>query len=466
MRRRIPTLTALVAAAALVPAAAPAASPPAGWRPFAPDSIWNLPLRPDAPLRSDSRRYVGWLVASVQQSGAWINDGTCSMPTFWAAPRTPTQPVRLHHPEYMDPNLIRAWQAVPIPRGARPAACADRNFAVAQTQPDGRVRLWEFWAAKRVRVKGRSRWQADWGGYTDDAAHDRGIASNGSWRMPDGRTSGTDAKWNVTGSSVSMVAGVITAQELAAGRIDHALALATHDAARATWLFPAQRSDGYDASRWALPEGAHLRLDPSLDVSKLGLPPITRMIAEAAQRYGIVVRDRTAGPTVFYTDRPPGGRDRLSPLLGRRSPGDALEAFPWDRLQLLDAPLCGDWGHCEVAPKAVISVAPAKPRTGSRLVLDTSNSRLNQPRADVRWDLDGDGVFETDAGAQWAITVPSMPASMDRVAVQITSRDGAVTRSHVDLRPGLDDIAGPLPLPGPAARTFGPDVFTLPGPGK
>ena len=41
----------------------------------------------------------------------------------------------------------------------------------------------------------------------------------------------------------------------------------------------------------SLPEGAHLRLNPNLNLAALHLPRLTLMIAEAAQRYGIFVRD-------------------------------------------------------------------------------------------------------------------------------------------------------------------------------
>ncbi len=64
-----------------------------------------------------------------------------------------------------------------------------------------------------------------------------------------------------------------------------------------------ERTDGTSQSPLSLPEGAHLRLDPTLNLAALHLPRLTRMIAEAAQRYGIFVRDRTAN-IAFYAQDP------------------------------------------------------------------------------------------------------------------------------------------------------------------
>jgi hypothetical protein len=90
----------------------------------------------------------------------------------------------------------------------------------------------------------------------------------------------------------------------------------------------------------AIPEGARFRLDPTLNIDALNLPPMTKMIAKAAQTYGMVVRDQTGhaislfaenyiqyGTTDPYTS--PGG------FFGGPYPNPVLKAFPWDRLQLL-----------------------------------------------------------------------------------------------------------------------------------
>jgi hypothetical protein len=128
--------------------------------------------------------------------------------------------------------------------------------------------------------------------------------------------------------------------ELAAGRIDHALALAIPSARRGVFSWPAQRSDGVNDDPASIPEGARFRLDPSLDLGKLDLPPVTRMMAEAVQRYGMVVRDQTGHAVGFYAEDPaPTGSDPYGQLFGNQAPIDLLATFPWDRLQLLQMQL-------------------------------------------------------------------------------------------------------------------------------
>jgi hypothetical protein len=422
-----PHLLACLAAAVLafVPAAASAAEREP-WRPFAADSIWNLRLRPDVPLNPHGDRYVKELQRLVTTRGAWLNDKHCSMPMYWASARTRRTSVGLDGAAYRDPRLLYAWRSVPIPEDARPAECSDSNMAVALRRPDGRVSVWEFW---RVSKSSQGRWRARWGGYTDDVRHDRGIASSISWRGS-GKAGGwyrSDAQWNVTASSVSMIAGVITRQDMAAGRIDHALSMAVTDTARGSWFFPAQRTDGSLTSPSAIPAGAHFRLDPSVDVDQLHLTPMVRMIAKAAQRYGIVVRDRTYGPNVFYTDGRPGEHTRADTLLEGKSPNQALKAFPWDKLQLVDAPLCvRKWGRCQVKPKVRIREDAEAAATGSGIRLDTSNSALNQPRRSVQWDLDGDGTYETSTGRKVGVRLPVGRPLPARIRVRITTADGQV----------------------------------------
>src|SRR3954462_15088581 len=135
------------------------------------------------------------------------------------------------------------------------------------------------------------------------------------------------------------------------------------------------------------------------------------MIGEAAQKYGIVVRDRTFDAAVFYTEEPPAGSGSvLAALLDGKSRGTALKAFPWDKLEVLDAPTCSGYGTtCTATQRAVIDVND-RPATGSILNLDTRASVVNFGRSRVDWDLDGDGVYETAAGgAPCARFVPRTP---------------------------------------------------------
>jgi hypothetical protein len=67
------------------------------------------------------------------------------------------------------------------------------------------------------------------------------------------------------------------------------------------------------------------------------------MLADAAQRYGMIVRDK-AGVVAFYGEDP--GRAADDPwrdALEGRPAAELLRPFPWDRLQLLRMEL-DTWG--------------------------------------------------------------------------------------------------------------------------
>jgi hypothetical protein len=178
---------------------------------------------------------------------------------------------------------------------------------------------------------------------------------------------------------------------------------------------------------------------------------MVRMLAEAAQRYGIVVRDRTHDANVFYTQEPaPGEPNPVTPLLEGLYTGTALKAFPWERLQVLDAPLCSDFRGCTIASRASIEPEPARPAPGSAVTLDTSNSMLEHPRTRVDWDLDGDGSFETAGGAGVTRRIPAGPAGRRMVGVRMVLRDGQVVEGTRTFEVGE-------PRPEPAAGG-GPSV--------
>ncbi|HWD75967.1 MAG TPA: hypothetical protein VG371_12570 [Solirubrobacteraceae bacterium] len=422
--RRIAMFTGIIFV--LGTAAAHAATEPAGFMPFAPDSIWNLPLRSDAPIAANSTGYDSYLTQSVRTAGSWVNTTNCGMPEYWAAPNTPTVSVTLNHPSYEDPALIRAWSAVPMPGGAQPASCSDQNFAVLQQQPNGAIKEWEFW---KVSKSASGAWTAEWGGAMNNVLTDRGVASPLEWTDPSAPTYSARRStygWNVTASGISMLAGVITNSDLASGHINHALALAIPAAASGKWLWPAQRTDGYSTNPNVLPEGAHLRLNPSVNISSLHLTPLVAMIAEAAQRYGIVVRDQTSSSNVFYAEQPlPGQTNPVPALLAGQSMSSALAAFPWSQLDVLAAPTCTSWSGCSATPQAVINV-DGNPAVGSTVTLDTTNSVLNYPRSQVEWDLTGSGTYITPGGTGVSATLPLTTAGSHSVGVRITTADGTV----------------------------------------
>ena len=86
----------------------------------------------------------------------------------------------------------------------------------------------------------------------------------------------------------------------------------------------------------AIPEGTIFRLDPKLDLKSLHLPRLVEMMAEAAQRYGIIVRDKTLHAIGFYAEDPtPLGTNPYTRLFDGKSPSELLASFPWKYLQVV-----------------------------------------------------------------------------------------------------------------------------------
>jgi hypothetical protein len=160
-----------------------------------------------------------------------------------------------------------------------------------------------------------------------------GYYSPAAWR-------GATSNWGATASSLPVIGGTILLSELKRGRIPHALALNVPAARPGVFAWPAQRTDGNGRAS-ALPEGAKLRLDPTLDVKALKLPRLTEMIAVAAQRHGLIVRDQTGHGLSLFLENPAAyGHDPYRKWFKGRTPLQLLTGFPWNRLQVIRMHLC------------------------------------------------------------------------------------------------------------------------------
>jgi hypothetical protein len=258
-----------------------------------------------------------------EKKGPYIDTTAGSVPVYTVSASQPTVKVTLEK-AWKSPTLAAAWEAVPLPTGAQPAVGSDKYLVLSQPGTD---KLWEFWKLEDTAAG----WRAGWGGAMQSASLDCGAYGPEAWP---GGTSG----WGASATSLSIAGGLITLEDLEKGVINHALAMAIPTPRAGVYASPARRTDGFSTEPLAIPEGAHLRLDPSLDIAALNLPRVTRMMAEAAQRYGIFVRDR-AGNVAFYAQDPtPTGANPYGGPTGYfegKSPLRLLAAFPWSHLQLL-----------------------------------------------------------------------------------------------------------------------------------
>jgi hypothetical protein len=299
---------------------------------FSPSSFWNRSLPAHAPLDLTSSAAVGAFAKTVV-GRAEINTIRYSVPIYTVPASQSPVNVRLVDP-WRAPGgyaLQSAWNAVPIPPYAQPAAGTDKQLVIWQPSTD---RMWEFWKLNRTAAG----WAAAWGGAIRKVSSNIGTYGPDAWP-------GAQQLWGASASSLSIAGGLITLEDLARGRINHALAMGIYDPRAGVYASPARRTDGRSTDPLSLPEGAHLRLDPHLDLTALHLPHLTLMIAEAAQRYGIIVRDTVAGDVTFYAQDPtPTGTEPYSGTGGYYEglpPRQLLATFPWKYLQLLRMALHG-----------------------------------------------------------------------------------------------------------------------------
>jgi hypothetical protein len=302
---------------------------------FAASSVWKTPLSPAAPLDPQNAVLVKTLRDTVAQNiaagwGPWIERGATS-PLYRVPAGQPTLRVQLDAGSWTL-GLQQAFEAVPIPPNAAPALGPDAHLTVWQPSTD---RLWEFFKARKLD----DGWHADFGGAMSSASRSTGYFDTDSWPGL------SQSWWGATATSLPVIAGTIMISELEAGVIPHALALNIPWAKPKVFSFPAQRTDGTSTDPNAIPEGARFRLDPALDIDKLNLPPMTRMMAKAVQRYGMIVRDQTAHAVSFFAENSaPYGTDPYTGpggFFGGLTPSQLTKAFPWEHVQLVKMTLSG-----------------------------------------------------------------------------------------------------------------------------
>lgn len=188
-----------------------------------------------------------------------------------------------------DPDLQRPFARVPMPPTARAAAGSDQSMTVWQPS---RTRLWDFWHMRRER----GGWHAHWGGEMKDVS-----ANPGHFTL-----SGETDDCGATGERSPLLRGLVTFEDLRRGYVNHhRLAIGLVETHRAKYTCPAQRTDGssFTPGTTAIPEECGSGLTRIWTSVAFTLPPIDRMLAGAAQKYGIVVHDKT-GSVVFYVQDP------------------------------------------------------------------------------------------------------------------------------------------------------------------
>jgi hypothetical protein len=130
-------------------------------------------------------------------------------------------------------------------------------------------------------------------------------------------------------AGLSILAGLVRYEEVAAGRIDHAIRV-TAPRTRDAYIWPARHSASSSEDPALPPMGLRLRLKSSVDLS--GLPAQARVVAEAMKRYGLILADNGSAWYVSGTPDERWNNDALH-ALGRLK-GSDFEAVDTSSLMI------------------------------------------------------------------------------------------------------------------------------------
>jgi hypothetical protein len=178
--------------------------PPGCWHPYGSSSPFNVPV-PEAPrLSSESEAIVKymrghrWRIQPTGETGAFHLDDSGSRPVYWSHSTDPLVKIVCVGPETC-PNGAQ----IRVPKGARPEENSDGHITIVD-QEHGQE--WDFWQGSLAE---RGEMKASSGG-----------------TLPIGANSGTGLGGHADATSLALLGGLIRAPELAAGKIEHALAVA------------------------------------------------------------------------------------------------------------------------------------------------------------------------------------------------------------------------------------------------
>lgn len=296
---------------------APGAGGSPGPRFFSSSSPWNVPIGTNVQLDPNSSGMVSQLVDCCHVPAMF----SYGMPIYTSTASDPVYTVQ------DDDDAFRANQPIHIPDTAAPSPGSDKWLFIYDKTKN---LLFEMWQAQ----KNGNTWSANTGDVfspTGDGVH-----------QVDGSTQ--------SGNGASYFGGVITDVDIEQGAITHALSLATQFTA-STWRYPMAASDGGGGNANALPMGARLQLDPSVNCNALpGASSGEKMVCKALETYGGYIRD-TGGVTLSMyfegedlkdparnpPDGSPGDPGRSNGVFGKAGlhDGTDLAEIPWNKLRVL-----------------------------------------------------------------------------------------------------------------------------------
>jgi hypothetical protein len=286
-------------------------------------SYWNREVPPTVRRASRSGEIIAFIKARSSHNyvrlGGTSRTGDFGLPIYWARAGDPIYDV-------VGGSLPPEFNHLRIPKGAKADVSTDGSMCVFD-----RGRGWVAWLFRATFYAGR--WHADGGSI-------HRLASNGldgAWRACPNHDRRNRGHRGLPGAVAA-----IRYDEVMDGVIPHAVRIAVPRASRRS-VFPMVSSDGEAGAAAAPPEGARLRIKPSVDLDRLRrLGKLSRsglVIARCLQRYGAVVSDEGGDTTVKVEHTVAEGRGWL--WKGKLT-AESLRAIPLDTFEVVRL----GWGHC------------------------------------------------------------------------------------------------------------------------
>jgi predicted actin-binding protein len=243
-------------------------------------SPFNLPIPAGAAVDPNSQTWVNLLYNSSAVNSIWVNNTAWTTTVYHAKSGTPTVTVAVANTgKHIKIPYQSGWVASPD---------GDSHIAIIDDTTGCEYEFQQF-SPSTLTGHAVAVFHVD----TGTGSHDTAGAG-------------------VTGGQMSVIAGLITPQDVASGAIRHAMRLATPVNSSA-YRLPATWSDGNLSG--GIPEGALIRLDPTLDLSTLNLTPFQLMFAKALQTYGAYDDDNGGGLAV-YAESTSDGSSYALPITG------------------------------------------------------------------------------------------------------------------------------------------------------
>jgi hypothetical protein len=245
----------------------------------------------------------------------WINIENFGEPVFYADATTPMSDLKA---DLGGIGFDNDHAQVPFPANAAADPSSDGSLCIVDA---ARHTSWDMWQAKRTG----NTWTC-----TVCAASD--LTGDGV-RPPQANANPWNFSVGARASGFPLLAGLMLVDELKAGTINHALAVAYQHIKSSYYTPPASTAQGTTSDAIptrGMPSGARLQLDPTLDITTLGLSASGRAIAKAMQDYGLYVAD-FSGAVTLYVEAGATAQQALKGMLDH----NAAEKIPVSRLRVL-----------------------------------------------------------------------------------------------------------------------------------